>query len=123
MDATQKRRLWKVAFGYFVLTMLVATQLPIFYAGPYKFDFSPDYIEVAWRTFCAKFFLILQPQILLLYAVAQIEALKGLSKLPFWWGMLINLISILLWSSCFGWLYTKAVDWLNHFPALGRKVI
>ncbi len=32
------------------------------------------------------------------------------------------LVAIPLWSICFGWLFVKMDNWLNHFPTLGRKV-
>jgi len=28
----------------------------------------------------------------------------------------------LAWSVCFGWLFVKLDNWLNHFQVLGRKV-
>jgi hypothetical protein len=30
--------------------------------------------------------------------------------------------TIPLWSICFGWLFVKLDNWLNHFPVLGKKV-
>jgi hypothetical protein len=32
------------------------------------------------------------------------------------------LASIPLWSICFGWLFVKLDNWLNHFPVLGKRV-
>jgi len=27
-----------------------------------------------------------------------------------------------IWSVCFGWIFVKFLNWLNHFPVLGKKV-
>jgi len=27
-----------------------------------------------------------------------------------------------IWSICFGWIYVKFTNWLNHFPVLDKKV-
>ena len=35
---------------------------------------------------------------------------------------LIAILSIPIWSLCFGWIYVKFTNWLNHFPVLGKKV-
>jgi len=34
----------------------------------------------------------------------------------------VMLVASLFWSLCFGWLFVKLDNCLNHFPVLGRKV-
>jgi hypothetical protein len=66
---------------------------------------------------------ILQPSILLPLVTDQ----AALFRHFFWGGSPHNLsiifcVSMLLWSLCFGWLFIKFDNWLNHFPVLGRRV-
>ena len=39
-----------------------------------------------------------------------------------WLLSIVQWLSMLIWSICFGWLYVKFTNWLNHFPVLGKKV-
>ena len=67
---------------------------------------------------------ILQPSTLLTFVSYGPEMLKGI-----WWGFsdhylpIIFCVSFPIWSICFGWLFVKLDNWLNHFPVLGRRVI
>ena len=35
---------------------------------------------------------------------------------------LFCIISIPMWSYCFGWIFVPFRTWLNHFPVLGKRV-
>src|ERR1039457_37388 len=66
---------------------------------------------------------ILQPSILLPFATDQPTMFRH-----FFWGVSPSYLSIIfclsmpLWSLCFGWLFVKFDNWLNHFPVLGKRV-
>ena len=36
--------------------------------------------------------------------------------------VLLLMMTAPVWSICFGWLFVKLNNWLNHFPVLGKKV-
>jgi hypothetical protein len=109
MDTTQKRML-KVAIAYFLLTLFVVWKL--------------FHCSDAWASFWFEVFLLLQPVLWFLVWIFHlisvpngdlggvIEFLEGVAML----------FSVPLWSICFGWLYVKFTNWLNHFPVLGKKV-
>jgi hypothetical protein len=95
MDAMQKRRMWKVAIAHFGLTAFVFCKL---------FRIGPD--ESQWHYSWLKLFYSFQPQFLIVSADFQIFLFASIS----------------LWSICFGWLYVKFTNWLNHFSVLGKRV-
>jgi len=64
--------------------------------------------------------LILQPQIYLFRHDLILQE-YGLFNIP-WLEILLLPLTIPLWSICFGWIYVKFTNWLNHFPVLGKKV-
>ncbi len=45
-----------------------------------------------------------------------------LMRILAWTIILCVTILVPLWSLCFGWLYAKFTNWLNHFPTLGKRV-
>ena len=118
----QKRRVWKVAIGHFLLSLLVLWEL---FHGP-TWVVSPE--QEVWVNagglFLLKVFFLLQP--LFSFFVwgfhlagvpdgnfgGLVEFLEGLAML----------FSVPLWSICFAWLFVKFDNWLNHFSVLGRKV-
>jgi hypothetical protein len=107
MDATQKRRMWKVAIAHLVLTVVYFFNL--FYMGGI---FSGLESIPYW---------ILQPQFLILFDVlGKLFHIKSSSASWFSIGICIALIPI--WSFCFGWIFAKLDNWLNYFPVLGKKV-
>jgi len=95
MDATQKRRMWKVAIVHLTLSgfcILGALHTP------YEF-----------HDFWLKVFITLHP------------AWVVLRDFDFPW-TLSCILAIPLWSFCFGWIFVKLDNWLNHFPVLGKRV-
>jgi len=36
--------------------------------------------------------------------------------------IILLLFLIPVWSFCFGWIFVKLDNWLNHFPVLGKRV-
>jgi hypothetical protein len=65
---------------------------------------------------------LLQPQICIwikLFNLGYLYATTSLLKFIY---VSFILISVPVWSFCFGWLYVKFTNWLNHFPVLGKKV-
>jgi hypothetical protein len=121
MDVTQKRKMHRVAVIHFVLTCLVVLVLLVFFPGAYHFSGDSiaqlrfeQYIiwHEAWKHFWEIVFYILQPQFRLLIS-------GGKSSLFF---AVASMISVPVWSFCFGWIFIKLDNWLNHFPVLGKKV-
>jgi hypothetical protein len=129
MDAMQKRKMWKVAIAHFVLTLFVALLMillpyPNRRAGDFYYHIA---LFEAYSDFLKNFLFLLQPLPLLVVLIfQQMELHFALPNHPLWlvvpifYGVL--LISSLLWSFCFGWLYIKFTNWLNHFPVLGKRV-
>ena len=122
----QKRRMWKVAIGHFVLSVLFG--LFFFLAIAPAMDHlghlqSPsDQTKVVWTWFLVACFFILQPQFSLILAK---EYFSNSVMLDDYFVFLFPVIAPLvapLWSLCFGWLFVKFDNWLNHFPVLGKKV-
>jgi hypothetical protein len=100
MDAMQKRRMWKVAAVHFALTILC---IILFYIT-----------QIDWTVL----FCILQPSFLILCVLNPNPGGGLIDALEIWGGFL----GIPVWSICFGWIYVKFTNWLNHFPVLGKKV-
>jgi hypothetical protein len=96
MDAMIKRRMWKVAIGHFVLSGTVFLLC--------------EKLELNWWIFG-----IFQPQFVILITSIDIKAVP-----PFWY--LLPFCLAPAWSICFGWIFVKLVNWLNHFPVLGKRV-
>jgi hypothetical protein len=114
IEATFKRRMWKVAIAHFVLTAFFG--LSVLLRGWVFSGTQGMFLEVeAWRGFKIDALLFLQPQFWLL---SQMGKPIG----PFWFFAGVCLISIPIWSFCFGWFYVRFVNWLNHFPILGKRV-
>jgi hypothetical protein len=121
MDAMQKRRMWKVAIAHFVLSVCFGIVLVDHEAeagGIFEGSFF------AWDHFTLKTFLFLQPQFLFTFHVNHPMGFRfvGYNSTPSLLTPIFLLILIPLWSICFGWLYVKVTNWLNHFPVLGKKV-
>jgi hypothetical protein len=104
MDAMQKRRMWKVIgyhffFSVYVLFLVVTAQQP-------KAVNSSD---------PAQWILILGERLLIFLQ-------PGACLFAGYGHELLALASIPIWSICFGWICVKSVNWLNHFPVLGKRV-
>jgi len=104
MDAMQKRKMWKVAIAHFGLTLLVIVWVELITPKLWSVIFLFSTLD------------ILQPQLLIFHRIGLIFYLSE------WTYRIILLASFPVWSFCFGWLYVKFTNWLNHFPVLGRKV-
>jgi hypothetical protein len=109
MDATLKQKMWKVAAGHFVLTVSAVVLIFSIPFGPtsqyqdFRFDFGNT------------LFSFLQPQLCFASWACNLNSLNHLM-----WDILF--ISVPLWSLCFGWIYVKFFNWLNHFSALGKRL-
>jgi hypothetical protein len=108
MEATQKRRMWKVAIAHFLLTLFVAWKL--------------FHCSDAWGLFWLKVFVLFQPVLALLVWGFHFVGISTWGGWAEFLGGLAMILSVTHWSICFGWLYVKFTGWLNHFPVLGRKV-
>jgi hypothetical protein len=130
MDAMQKRRMWKVALVHFGATLIcgvtLITTLAFF---PELADYPlPNFplsnaAKFLWLFFEPTLFvlLLLQPQ----FFIASIFNSVNFESAPLFCislGLVFYFISIPIWSICFGWLFVKFDNWLNHFPVLGKKV-
>jgi hypothetical protein len=102
--------MWKVAIAHFLLSLFVFWKL--------------FYCSDAWGLFWLKISVLFQPLFALLVWVFHlisvpdgdlgglIEFLEGVAML----------FSVPVWSICFGWIFVRLDNWLNHLPVLGRKV-
>jgi hypothetical protein len=102
MDAMQKRKAWKVIayhFGFTVFFIIVSLLLPN--------RIIPDFTNPLEfiRFMSGQFLYLLQP---IVFQFVHSET--GAE------------IIIPIWSICFGWIFVKSLNWLNHFQVLGKKV-
>jgi hypothetical protein len=118
MEATNKGKICIVALIHFFASIL------IFIFGTYTFS---GY----WKDFWIQLGIAAQPQQLLVYYYLPEPAPLGALAVPTNQNLLnvIGLVliitffvSIPLWSICFGWIFVKLDNWLNHFPVLGKRV-
>jgi hypothetical protein len=127
MDAMQKRRMWTVAAVHFCLSVVILAIFDKYAIIPHSFSggftamlSTESWIawQEAWRNTWGAAVFILQPQIWLLdkFSRSFYTAVPQQLILPF------VFLSIPIWSICFSWLFVKLVNWLNHFPVLGKKV-
>jgi hypothetical protein len=117
MDATQKRRMWKVAFAHFALTIICGAILIIT-----SFSSIPDFT----KTFCCVLesgvFALLQPQFWIAPRFFNEQVLPNCPLIIIWMMFVLYFVSVPLWSYFFGKIFVKLDNWLNHFPVLGKKV-
>jgi hypothetical protein len=122
MDATQKRRMWKVAIVHFALTVFVVWKLLHYsaWSGPIEKEIWFN----AWGLFWLKVFVFLQPLLsFLTWFFNLIHVPQGeLGGLVEFLEGVAMVASIPVWSLCFGWIYVKLFDRLNHFSTLGKKI-
>ena len=108
-----KRRMWKVAIIHFVLSGICISAPAFIDCYTVKGPISETlYWNLAWLHFLNICESILQPQ--LIYSKIFIVHAGPITILKF--------LAVPFWSLCFGWLFVKLDNWLNHFPVLGRKV-
>jgi hypothetical protein len=120
MEATQKRRIWKVAIIHFLLTAFAILFLALTFFG-----FIPD-TKNQFLVFGERiFFSILQPQFWIVPTFMDVESffasISEISIFLSWAAFLVCLFSIPLWSLCFGWIYVRLSDRLNHFFSARKK--
>jgi hypothetical protein len=78
---------------------------------------------VVWSYFFIAFFFILQPQFLVTTIIFFTDAREFIPyELDGLFLYVLPLVIAPFWSYCFGWLYVKFTNWLNHFPVLGKRV-
>jgi hypothetical protein len=127
MDAMQKRRMWKVAIAHFVLTVVCIFapyfvphffQTAIAWSGPrgeaYNRALQHQAINMAHVEFASDCGMVLQPQFFVFAKIIK----PPVGTFVF----LLLMMTVPVWSICFGWIYVKFTNWLNHFPVLGKKV-
>jgi hypothetical protein len=121
MDAMQKRRMWKVAIVHFALTVIcMFAFITIIHRYAFGSSESPVW-SFDWMSFWGEIGVLLQPQLFLLeqpFSMGMFDRLHFPNLFVFY----LKLGSIPLWSICFGWIYVKFTNWLNHFPTLGKRV-
>jgi len=128
MDATQKRRmkiLARIHFGltlFFVFLIILSSSSP-FHSQPTE----ARVIHATWLQFwldVLKLLQLLPFLIVLIWQQLEIHSLMPLNPVwlvaPIFYGIL--LVSSLVWSFCFSWIFVKMDNWLNHFPVLGKRV-
>jgi hypothetical protein len=107
--------MWKVAIvaiAHFLLTLFVMLRI-LNHAIP---SAERDIWLQTWGGFWSNFLRLLQPQILIL------GKLFNSSNSSHYLIPILILVSVPIWSICFGWIFAKLDNWLNHFPVLGKRV-
>jgi hypothetical protein len=117
---------------HFGLTLCVA--LLLFYMTPTSKggSFRPDLIEAqvrheVWEQLWLTILVSLQLLAFLIVMIfQQLVSHSILPTHPVWllalFFYVLIFLSVPLWSYCFGWIFIRSKDWLNHFPVLGKKV-
>jgi hypothetical protein len=120
MDAMQKRRMWKVAITHFLVTLFVVWKLIHYsaWSGPYEREIW----FMAWGSFWLKVFVLFQPMLSLLVWIFHFINVSTWGGIGSFFAGFAMIVSVPFWSICFGWIFVKLDNWLNHFPVLGKKV-
>src|SRR5271154_3572478 len=100
MDAMQKGRMWKVAIAHFLLTLFVVWKL--------------FHCSSMWELFWLKVFALFQPALVFLVWLFHFFNIADWGGLGEFLAGLTMLLFIVYWSICFGWIYVKFTNWLNH---------
>jgi hypothetical protein len=111
--------MWKVAIVHFLLTLFLVWKL-----GYYSTWTGPVQKWVwfnAWGLFWFKVFVLCQPVLVFLVWIFRFLNVSTWGGLSSFLAGVTMILSVIYWSICFGWLYTKLVNWLNHFPVLGKR--
>lgn len=130
MEATLKRRIRKVAIVHLLITVLFVLVGLLQPAHGFSGSLEKRRIfeerlvwERAYQNIWKDVSFLLQPQFGVLSKIGDSVALQNFARsLPTWLFVTVLLSSIPIWSFCFGWLFVKFDNWLNHFPGLGRKI-
>lgn len=123
----QKRRMWKVASAHFAATIFVCFLILHIQhtVGLHTDSLEKRVVHGIWVNFLETTLMILQPLPFLAIWLLQ-QSHFPIPEHPLWLAVPIFygflLLLSLSWSICFGWLYVKFTNWLNHFPILGKKV-
>ena len=100
----------KVAIAHFLITLFVFWRL--------FHSFSLD----AWSSFWLKISVVLQPVLFFLVWTLRFLNVGEWGGATSFLGGLAMLFSVVYWSICFGWMFVKLINWLNHFPILGKRI-
>jgi len=130
MDATLKYRIRKVAMNHFALTLFVVLLfifLPAEAYSKHKLHFYQPVSFDLWGNCLTGILISLQPVAwLLFHQMPWVVSLFNISGLSAWLiifpYLALTLFSIPAWSYCFGYIFVRTKDWLNHFPVLGKRV-
>lgn len=113
MDELRQTKARKVALVHLGLSLLLPSVATVGLGL-----FSSALAGVIWTRLCLGCFILLQPQFLL-YLLPAFQ--KVPASLPDWLMFLLPIFFIPVWSGCFGWLFARRNDWLDHFPFPGKK--
>jgi hypothetical protein len=134
MDAKQKRKMQIVSILHFGLTLCVA--FIIFFrlggfssskGGAFHPELTEQHIrEEIWFQFWVVILFILQPLPFLLLFTSNLVLFLIWHHPSIWLATSLSWIlisiSVPFWSFCFGRIFVKIDNWLNHFPVLGKRV-
>ena len=106
--------------AHFAITIIVGFATPMVFLAE---ALSQNTVVKILTTVDKSLLALLQPQFFILnHFTYWVNWLFTLIPIPFWLQIPIFFISIPLWSICFGWIFVKLDNWLNHFPVLGKRV-
>jgi hypothetical protein len=122
MDALLKRKMQRVAIIHIVATASLCLFM-VLTIETYANSIEQRVFRDVWLNFFEIVLIILQPPAFLF--ILLLQHLDFVPNQPLWLMVSIYYGALLLlscvWSLCFGWLFVKLDNWLNHFPKLGRK--
>jgi hypothetical protein len=121
MQKSFKRRVLIVAAVHLALTVFAYLSIP----GEHRTTHFDEGSFMHWEfvnAFWTNVFFLLQPQLWIWIKLFNLGYLHATSSLIKFIYVSSIFISVPVWSFCFGWLYVKFTNWLNHSPVLGKKV-
>jgi hypothetical protein len=122
MDATQKKRIWKMAKTHFALSVFSGVTFGILVPTlTTAKSHEPNLIWVIFVAFWGVSFLLLQPQCILIPVLFSAFPINN-SFVECAIFFILPLIIAPFWSYLFASIFIRGRDWLNHFPVLGKKV-
>jgi len=128
MDEKLERRMRIVSLVHFGLTLCVA--LLAYYiskdARPHSALLETQIKHEILSQFYVVILLTLQPLPIFIVWASQVVLHAIWLHSPIWLAATLTwvvlLISVPFWSYCFGIIFVKFDNWLNHFPVLGKRV-
>jgi len=120
MDAMKKKKVWRVAFAHFASTFICGVALIV---TSLAFPYFPNSPKFLWLSFESTLFALLQPQFWIAPRVFTMENFYSFPLFGFSMVLAFYIISVPLWSYCFGLILVKLDNWLTIFQFSVEKFL